>query len=289
MNVSDTTLIGIFDILLAPVYTPVRRILNSIPLKMSVEGRREEELGSGSTPYICVYFSACTYTTLPEQNLQVLATKSRNFVLGTVGWQWIVTPDIMSSVASPRNNREVEIKLKVASAPAARRIVRTTGFRVYKRRVFEDNLVLDTADLALRRLGKLLRVREAGRNVLVTYKGLATPGKHKSREELEVTVSDARKARLIFERLGFLRVFRYQKYRTEYRRPRERGVVTLDETPIGCFLEIEGAADWIDRTARRFGFQESDYITGSYGGLYLGLRQQQADLPADMVFPDRAT
>jgi len=192
-------------------------------------------------------------------------------------------------VASPHNNREVEIKLRVASAPAARRILRMAGFLVQKRRIFEDNLVFDTADLALRTAGKLLRVRKAGRNALVTYKGPATPGKHKSREELEVAVSDAPKTTVLFERLGFSRVFRYQKYRTEYARPRERGIVTLDETPIGCFLEIEGAPDWIDRTARRLGFQESDYITGSYGGLYLGLRQQQAGLPADMVFPKRAT
>ncbi len=241
--------------------------------------------------YIYVYFSTCTYTTLLERNLQVLACNE------IMKYSWREQRDALElyyrlswlSVASPRNNREVEIKLKVASAPAARRILRKAGFQVHKGRVFEDNLVLDTADLALRRAGKLLRVREAGRGALVTYKGSATPGKYKSREELEVAVSHARKTTLVFERLGFSRVFRYQKYRTEYTRPQERGVVTLDETPIGCFLEIEGAPDWIDRTARRLGFQESDYITGSYGGLYLGLRQQQVNLPADMVFPDRAT
>ena len=192
-------------------------------------------------------------------------------------------------MASPLNHREVEIKLKVGSALAARRILRKAGFRVHKQRVFENNLVLDTADLSLRRAGKLLRVREAGKGALVTYKGPATPGKHKSREELEVAVSNARQATLVLELLGFARVFCYQKYRTEYMRPRERGVVTLDETPIGCFFEIEGAPGWIDRTARRLGFQEADYITGSYGGLYLGSRQQQPALPADMVFPNRAT
>jgi adenylate cyclase class 2 len=244
-----------------------------------------------STRYIYVYFGTFTYTTLLERNLQVLGRNEiKKFVMARTAvclelchqLSWL-------SVVSPRHNREVEIKLRVASAPVARRILRKVGFQVRKGRVFEDNLVLDTADLALRRAGKLLRVREAGRNALVTYKGSATPGKYKSREELEVAVSDARKTTLVFERLGFSRVFRYQKYRTEYTRPRERGVVTLDETPIGCFLEIEGAPDWIDRTARRLGFQESDYITGSYGGLYLGLRQQRANLPADLVFPARAT
>lgn len=185
--------------------------------------------------------------------------------------------------------REIEIKLRIESASSARRILQRAGFRVRHRRVFEDNIVFDTADLALRQAGKLLRVRHAGQDVLVTYKGPATPGKHKSREEIEVMSSHAGRTALIFERLGFGRVFRYQKYRTEYARPRELGVVTLDETPIGCFLEVEGAPRWIDRTARRLGFQASDYITASYGGLYLESRKQQHDLPADMVFPERAT
>lgn len=200
-----------------------------------------------------------------------------------------VNPLSWASVASPRQNREIEIKLKVPSASAARRLLRKVGFRVHRPRVFEDNIVFDTVDLALRQAGKLLRIRQTGRQALLTYKGPAAPGKHKSREELEVTLSDAGQAALISERLGFHPVFRYQKYRTEYARPRERGLVTLDETPIGCFLEIEGAAEWIDRTARRLGFEESSYITASYGGLYFELRNERADLPADMVFPGRVT
>ena len=50
----------------------------------------------------------------------------------------------------------------------------------------------------------------------VTYKGRPTITRHKSREELELTLSDAETMALIFERLGFRPVFRYEKYRTEY-------------------------------------------------------------------------
>ena len=73
----------------------------------------------------------------------------------------------------------------------------------------------------------------------------------------------------IVERLGYRRVFRYEKYRTEFHQPRRAGVAMLDETPVGVFLELEGTPHWIDRTARRLGFQESDYITASYGRVYL--------------------
>jgi adenylate cyclase class 2 len=188
-------------------------------------------------------------------------------------------------VTSSDENREVEIKLRVAGVRAARGIVRGAGFQVLRRRVFEDNVVFDTPGLTLRMNGRLLRVRQAGPTATLTYKGRPAPGKHKSREELELQISDAREAALILERLGFAAVFRYQKYRTEYTRPRERGIVTLDETPIGCFLEIEGTPRWIDQTGRRLGFQETDYITASYGTLYRQYCEANGVEPADMVFP----
>ncbi len=237
---------------------------------------KEGALKAVGVPVHLRVLGTCKYTTLLGRNVQVLLRNRPDSLL------WLL-------VASPHQNREIEIKLRVAGAPAARRILRKAGFRVHRPRVFEDNIVVDTADLALRQAGQLLRIRQTGREVLLTYKGPVEPGKHKSREELEVTLADAGQVALMFERLGFHQVFRYQKYRTEYTRLRERGTVTLDETPIGCFLEIEGAPEWIDRTARKLGFEESSYITASYGGLYFRLRNERADLPADMVFPGPAT
>jgi len=184
-----------------------------------------------------------------------------------------------------RSNREIEIKLRVAGARAARTLLRTAGFHVRRRRVFEDNLILDTADLALRNRGCLLRVRTAASSLTLTYKGPPATGRFKSREELEIAISDAGTAISIFGDLGFHRVFRYQKYRTEYSEPGVRGVVTLDETPIGCFLEIEGAPRWIDRTARKLGFRGPDYIKESYGALYFQFCAEQGIKPGDMVFP----
>jgi adenylate cyclase class 2 len=184
-----------------------------------------------------------------------------------------------------RSNREIEIKLQVAGARAARTLLRTAGFRVLRPRVFEDNVILDTQDLALRNRGCLLRLRTAGPASTVTYKGPPAAGRFKSREELEMAVSDARMAVSIFENLGFHRVFCYQKYRTEYSEPGAQGVVTLDETPIGCFLEIEGSPRWIDRTARKLGFRVADYIKLSYGALYFQFCADKGIKPGDMVFP----
>jgi adenylate cyclase class 2 len=158
--------------------------------------------------------------------------------------------------------------LALPDAAVGRRLLRAAGFRVSKRRVFEANTLFDEAGGALSRTGRLVRVREAGRLGILTYKGPATVAKYKDREELEVEVSNPRRLTEMLTRLGFMPTFRYEKYRTEYHRPGEAGVATLDETPVGVFLELEGTPAWIDRSARRLGFAESDYSTVSYGDLY---------------------
>ena len=180
--------------------------------------------------------------------------------------------------------REIEIKLKVTNAAAARRLLQRAGFSVRRRRMFEDNIVFDTPELAVVRNGGLLRVREVGRRATLTYKGPAMPGKYKSREELEMCVPDAQIAGAILNRLGFRPIFRYQKYRTEFYQLHVNGVVMLDETPVGAFLELEGAPRWIDRTARSLGFRESDYITASYGALYRQFCDMKGVAPGNMVF-----
>lgn len=188
-------------------------------------------------------------------------------------------------MSAARANREVEIKLQLEDPGAARRLLRRAGFRVTRRRLFESNLVFDTPDLALRRAGKLLRLRVAGPAKLLTFKGPAEPGRHKSREEIEVRVSDPETLALILERLGMRPVFRYEKYRTEFGRGDAGGLVTLDETPIGHFLELEGTPEWIDETARELGFTPADYITASYGRLFAEYAARQPQPPPDMVFP----
>lgn len=185
---------------------------------------------------------------------------------------------------SKDSSREIEVKLRVASVAEGARLLRGAGFQLAKRRVFEANTLFDTAGRALRRGGSLLRIREAGRRNILTFKGPAQPGRHKDREELELEVEDARRLAEVLGRLGFRPLFRYEKYRTEYSRPGEAGVATVDETPIGAWLELEGAPAWIDRNARRLGFDGSGYVTASYYALYLDYCKRHGIRPAHMTF-----
>jgi adenylate cyclase class 2 len=197
-------------------------------------------------------------------------------------------PDTMNTMPAGRIHREIEIKLRLSSVEEGRERLDRTGFRIVRPRAFEQDSLFDTPEKKLREAGALLRIRRRGAEGLLTYKGPAQKEKHKSREEIETGIADAEVLAGIFLRLGFEVAFRYEKYRTEYGEPGRAGLATLDETPIGDFLELEGDPEWIDDAARRLGFAEPAYITASYATLYREFRATNPQAPANMLFPNGA-
>jgi adenylate cyclase class 2 len=184
-----------------------------------------------------------------------------------------------------KSETETEVKIPVTDLDAIFRTLAANGFRQSVARVFEANTLYDTPDASLRRGGMILRLRQAGSIEVITWKGPGTPGPHKSRPELETTVGSAETMGQVFRRLGFLPVFRYEKYRTEFTAGgKAHGTVTVDETPIGNFLELEGPGDWIDETAAKLGFSARHYVLESYGKLYLADCERRGVQPTNMVF-----
>jgi len=180
---------------------------------------------------------------------------------------------------------EREIKLRLGQdLESTRRQLRKLRFHVSKKRVFEANVLFDSDDARLQTAGELLRVRTEGDTTLLSYKGVGKTGKYKSREELETHLDDAKAFIQILNRLGFRPGFRYEKFRTEYSKTDEPGIVMVDETPVGHFLELEGGARWIDQTAKALGFSTADYVTKSYGAVYLEFCQAHGMEPTNMVF-----
>lgn len=166
----------------------------------------------------------------------------------------------------------------------AEQLLKEAGFAIVKRRTLERDMVYDTPDGALRRASKLLRIRISGSDVQLTYKGPPQRGAYKDREEIETGVMDGSALGLVLERLDLHPSFRYEKYRTHYSRPGEDGEAMLDETPIGVFIELEGSPDWIDASAQRMGYTQSDYVTASYARLYFESKGGEPKMPAQMVF-----
>jgi adenylate cyclase class 2 len=175
--------------------------------------------------------------------------------------------------------REVEVKLRVGDAEAARASLRRAGASLARQRHFEDNVLFDDASGTLRAGGSVLRLRRTAEGGVLTFKGPREMRLGvKSREELETEVATPEAARAILERLGYRPVFRYQKYRESWRLRGQK--VEVDETPIGTFLEIEGEIDGIHAVAKDLGYGRSDYMAESYVELFFASGGQ-----GDMVFP----
>ena len=193
---------------------------------------------------------------------------------------------------------EIEVKIALTSVVKARKILREGKFHAEGTRVFERNLVLDNAQGNLKQKGLLLRVRTTGKGrkaaeALCTFKGPAgeTRTRHKIRIEREFNAGNSDECLAVFAGIGFHPAFRYDKFRTKFsRRARgagKQGHIVLDETPIGVFLELEGPAAWIDRTAKDLGFSRNDYITMSYARLWEKWREEHSITAGDMVFDSR--
>lgn len=201
-------------------------------------------------------------------------------------------------------SHEVEVKLRVRDPDEIRRRLSRLGARKQSR-IWERNTLYDTPKRRFRKKGLLLRLRlmtpvEGGGQArgLLTYKGPSLGldrlmagrkpprgQRYKVREEVEVEVAHPDKLGELLAAVGLVDAFRYEKVRTSYILPRVRHVkLELDETPIGTFVELEGAPRQIDRAARLMGYEPAEYITSSYLALHLNACRRRGVPEADMLF-----
>ena len=167
---------------------------------------------------------------------------------------------------------EIEAKYRVASHEPIRKRLKSEGAESLGT-VRETNEIFDAADGSLRLRGRGMRVRSTidertqQRCATMTFKGPVRPGPFKSREELEVDVSDAETASKILHRLGLVRVLRYEKRRESWQLNDCR--VELDEPPhIGLFVEIEGPGETaITAVTARLGLDGAVHEKASYFGM----------------------
>lgn len=191
--------------------------------------------------------------------------------------------------------RETEIKLRIADLPALIRGLYSLG-AVQHGRVLERNTLYDTPDSDFRLRGRLLRVRletpapsntipGGARRSVITSKApipALRRSRYKQKLEREVAVRSTPRWPAILRALGLRAGFRYEKRRTTFRLRHLH--LDLDETPVGVFLEIEGAPRAIDRVARALGFAPRHYIRGTYWDLYVADCRRRGRTPRNMLF-----
>jgi adenylate cyclase class 2 len=147
---------------------------------------------------------------------------------------------------------EIETKFALETFGPVREALLRAGAR-RQDRVFEENLVLDTTDRALRQRGLLLRLRRDARG-RITLKLPAEPS-----EETGLKVRRNSKPRsptwTCWRRFwaiwAFYPALRYEKLRETWLLGETH--ICLDLLPFGRYLEIEGAAGTIPEVAGRLG------------------------------------
>lgn len=184
----------------------------------------------------------------------------------------------------PPGSLEVEVKFLVSDLKPVRERLALAGAQLVNPRVFERNVRFDTIDEALLGRQELLRLRHDTR-IRLTFKGLApedVTSEAKVREEIELEVGDFDRMALILERLGFVPVQVYEKYRETYH---WRDVeIVLDEMPYGHFVELEGPEESLKEMAASLGLEWSRRVLANYLALMEWCRRT-FDLPfSDLTF-----
>jgi adenylate cyclase class 2 len=190
----------------------------------------------------------------------------------------------VSGGVSSRTREEIEVKLPAPDLGAVRGRLQGAGATLTTPHHDESNDLYDDSGRKLSSSGRTVRLRRAHGRSILTYKGAARfEGGAKVREERETEVSDPAETDAILRALGFERRFHYEKRREEWE---WRGcVVALDETPIGAFVEIEGAPPAIRALIAELALDSSEAIPYSYPELYARRRKEDPSLPPDMTWP----
>ena len=198
---------------------------------------------------------------------------------------------------------EIELKFPLSDPAAFQSRLPGLGFHLETPRTLEQNTLFDTPSRDLLARREILRIRQYGTLCYVTHKRRASTSsddaRYKVRIETETAVAEGSALAAVFEQIGYIPSFVYEKYRTvwshhiESPNPSEpvsqSHHLVVDETPIGTWAELEGPIDWIDRTLAELGIDRATCLTDSYGKLFLDWKQRTGSLSENLTFAEIGT
>ena len=158
---------------------------------------------------------------------------------------------------------EIEVKIRIIDIKNLGEKILQLGAKLEKERFYEENTLYDFPSKILYKKWQALRLRKINKKSFLTFKGPPQKSrKFKIREEYETEVKNEKQLKKILKSLGFIPVFNYEKHRTVYRKKSLE--ISLDETSIGNFIELEGKRGEIVKFAKALGVSKREFIKLDY-------------------------
>lgn len=129
--------------------------------------------------------------------------------------------------------KEIEVRFLIKDVASFAESLQRVGAICTHPRYLETNELFDTDEKRLQNNFEVLRLRRDWTQK-ITYKRALT---FNIRDEIEFEISDADQARKMMEALGYKCYLLFEKYRSMY--TWQSAQITIDETPLGIFVEIE--------------------------------------------------
>jgi adenylate cyclase, class 2 len=167
----------------------------------------------------------------------------------------------------PKPALETELKLRIPATGPIRPLLEALGFHEVIAAQPEISVLWDRNG-ELRAAGSALRTRRHAGHFRLTWKGPKVPDAMlKIRPEIETGIEQMDALEAILHALGFEPVMRMEKVRAVWERAELEAC--LDETPFGCYLELEGDPQAIRAAMEGLGLAPNRAETRSYPELYL--------------------
>lgn len=184
-------------------------------------------------------------------------------------------------------DQEIEVKFFLKDHEALMQKIAALQLPCRQERIHEFNLRYDLPDGSLVAQKQVLRLRK-DTQARLTFKG---PGVIKEdvllRKEIEVVVSDFEATQRLLEALGYQVAMMYEKFRANYLLGSL--VMSVDETPLGLFVELEGESPaQVRQAAQTLGFDWEARINLSYTALLSLFNQQTTHTFRDLSFENFA-
>ncbi len=162
---------------------------------------------------------------------------------------------------------ETELKLRIPATGPYHPLLEALGFHEVHPAQPEISVLWDRNG-ELRSQGSALRTRSYAGQSRLTWKGSKVPDPLlKIRPEHETAIQDAGALEAILRALGYAPVLRMEKVRAVWERAELEAC--LDETPFGCYLELEGEPQAIRAAMEGLGLAPDRAEPRSYPELYL--------------------